>query len=402
MHVPPQPKIPTLDHISPSIYEASLVCLAKAVWYGVGDKNVLPPHPAAILGICFHSVLAAANTGKLGGDVEHARFVARELFDQEASLNYRSSHPLFKVKFPSVERLPYYNLYRERATLCASLIAAARKTNEPSEVPIQRATVRESQVETYLRSRDGLIIGRPDLLDRESGTVVDYKTGVIAGRPNEVSEREARQLRLYAFLAAEAGFPVSKGAIVRSDGHKAEIQMSKPEIAAEAGKAREQLQAINSASSQGRLFEELASPSAGNCLMCPCAVICERFWQNATPEWAATCGAFVEGRVTAVAERAQLGFQAVTLAVEVQKGTVDTRFASIEQIPRAWLLIQESCLPAVGDIVRITDARHCRTEGEIAVIRVDRALTNVWVIRATTATATSAQPHPGTRENCAR
>jgi hypothetical protein len=243
-----------------------------------------------------------------------------------------------------------------------------------------------------LRSNDGLIIGRPDLLDRESRTVVDYKTGMTAGGPNEVSEREARQLRLYAFLAREAGLSVSRGAIVRSDGRKAEIQLSDLEITEEACKARTQLQSINSASSQGQRFDDLASPSAENCTLCPCAVVCERFWQNATPEWFSTCGVFIEGRVTAVAERAQLGFQVVTLDIEVQKGTVGTRFASIEQIPRAWLLIEESCLPAVGDIVRITDARHSRTEGEIAVIRVDRALTNVWVI-GPTALRTSAQ-HP--------
>jgi len=393
MHVPQPPKIPTLDHISPSVYEASLTCLAKAVWYAAAGKGVLPTHPAAILGTCFHSVLAAANVGKLGRESEAARLSGRNLFDREAASNYRGSHPLLQAKFPNVERLPYYNLYRERAALYGSLVAAGRTLTETSE--LRGVTAKESQVETYLRSTDGLIVGRPDFLDRESGTVVDYKTGLIEG-PNEVSEREARQLRLYAYLAAEAGSPVSRGAIVRGDGRKAEIQMSEDEIDTEASKAKTQLQAINTASSSDRTFDDLASPSADNCSRCPCNVVCQRFWQNATPEWVSTCGLYVEGRVTRVTESAQAGFEAITLDMEVQRGTLSSALASVEQIPRAWLTIQDDRLPAVGDVVRITDARHSRTEGDVGVVRVDKTLTAVWV--ATRTSPISASGHPPTVE----
>src|ERR1051326_4993335 len=99
MEIPEAPPISTLERISPSIYEASLTCLAKADWYAFGERRILPGHPASILGTSFHTVIAAANFGTLGGNAEEVRVAARVLFDKQAKSLYENMHPLMHSKF---------------------------------------------------------------------------------------------------------------------------------------------------------------------------------------------------------------------------------------------------------------------------------------------------------------
>ncbi|MBI4473475.1 MAG: PD-(D/E)XK nuclease family protein [Acidobacteria bacterium] len=359
-------------------------CLAKAIWYGSADKKILPTHPAAILGTCFHAVVAAAHTGGLIGDnASVARTAARTFFDQQARLIYENAHPLLKAKYSDVGRLPYYNLHRERAALHASQIAAklssADLSGETHEVPGTQGST-----ELRLESADGLIVGRPDHIDVESETVVDYKSGIAAKDERAtVSDPETRQLRLYAYLASERGLRITKGAIVRGDGSVGEIEIPQAEAAAEAARARTQLEAVNSAVSAGQSFVESSSPSTEGCRMCSCIPLCETFWRDSKPEWADQCGLQVEGRVTDIVRTTAQGTTLVTFAVEVRRGTLDCSSAVIEQVPETWLLVQGAAIPQVGDTVRIVHARRAGPEGDIAVLRVDKILTSVWSVPTT-------------------
>src|SRR5262249_15621887 len=142
-----------------------------------GERGVLPSHPAAILGTCFHSVLAAANDGSLTGEGESAVSTARSLFDQQANILYEKAHPLVRAKFSTVDRLPYYNLHRESAALHAEEIIAADQSSQSSR---RHSTTyqRERHTEERFTSKDGLLVGRPDHLDGARRTVIDYKTGI--------------------------------------------------------------------------------------------------------------------------------------------------------------------------------------------------------------------------------
>jgi len=382
MQVPQPPRTGSLTHISPSAYEASLNCLAKAVWYSTGERRILPDQPTAILGTCFHTVLAAANIGRFNGDLERVRVSARDLFDEQAKFLYERAHPLLQAKFPSVERMPYYNLHRERATLHAASISSTRPISNISVDAGNEAVRGQSRSERQFASRDGLIVGRPDYVDRTSGTVVDYKTGVITdGQPSAVTEPEARQLRLYAYLVSEGGeLVVSKGAIVRGDGRRIEIDIPKSAADAEASRARAQLQAINAAGDAGKSFEDLASPSPTNCSMCSCIPLCDAFWRDSKPEWAESCGVHVEGRVTELNRTTIQDFRLVTLDVEVSRGTADCASVSLEQVPESWLTIRGSALPSVGDVVRLVHIRQSTSEAGVTIMRADKALTSVWVV----------------------
>src|ERR1041385_4806339 len=175
MEAPEAPAISTLERISPSIYEASLTCLAKATWHAFGERRILPGHPASILGTSFHTVIAAANFGILGGSADEVRVAARVLFDKQAESVYEKMHPLVHAKYGQPERLPYYNLHRERAALYASQVAGIRPAGSFPTKPDSHHRRTEMRIE----SKDGLIVGRPDHIDAAAGTVVDYKSGFV-------------------------------------------------------------------------------------------------------------------------------------------------------------------------------------------------------------------------------
>ena len=206
MFVPELPVLAQLEHITPSIYEASKSCLAKAAWFALGDTGVLPQHPAAILGTAFHVVVAAAQKGELPVTGVGDRAPARGLFDKTAQNLHASAHRLVKLKFPSAERLPFYHLKRERAAFTATPIAVSRLPSAGSAIAVGRLHSPTVRTESHLRSRDGRLVGRADNIDGRSRVVVDYKTGhTPEAESGVVSDSEARQLRLYAFLAAENG-----------------------------------------------------------------------------------------------------------------------------------------------------------------------------------------------------
>ena len=154
MIVPEPPLLARLERITPSIYEASIHCLAKAAWFAFGDVRVLPQHPAAILGAAFHVVVEVAHKGELPVAAVSDRSPARRLFDKTVQKLHQRAHRLVKLKFPSADRLPFYNLIRERATLTATPIAASRLPSAGSPAGAARLAP-AVRTESRLCSRDG-------------------------------------------------------------------------------------------------------------------------------------------------------------------------------------------------------------------------------------------------------
>lgn len=218
---------------------------------------------------------------------------------------------------------------------------------------------------------------------------MDFKSGIAAGdEPYAVSEAEAHQLRLYAYLTSERGISISKGVIVRGDGRRYQIEITKSDADAEASSARTQLQAINAAVADGRHFDDLASPSPENCRMCSCLPFCEAFWRDSRQEWADQCGVHIEGLVREVSTTTAQGVALVALSIEPQRGTLNCTSTFIEQIPEKWLTIEGASIPQVGDVVRVVHARQSNVEDDVAILRLDKALTSLWRV-----SQSSAEPH---------
>ena len=274
MRTPHTPTVSRFKQLSPSIYEAALHCKARAVWLVHGDRQSVPYHPKALLGICLHGVVEDAHTGKLNDlGVSDLLEAARTLFDQRANALYERVHPLLRAKFNSPQKIPFYHLYRERAAAEAAVIGS-RVSGSPQKTSAGTApSAPQLLVEKKLTSKDGLLVGRPDFVDLQAAEVVDYKTGAAPEEaPDGVSEAEARQLRLYVHLAHENGLTVSRAVIARADGKRALINISNADAAKEGQQAREVLIGLNKAA--GKTLEEVESPSANACFQCPFIAFC--------------------------------------------------------------------------------------------------------------------------------
>jgi PD-(D/E)XK nuclease superfamily len=363
--------IQKLDRITPTIYEAALKCHARASWTARGDNSDVPRHPRALLGLAAHAVFEGARRGAIeGGDVEERRKAAGRLFDTTMEGLFQKAHPLLVAKFGSHVRLPYFHLQRERTALMAAELADARRPS--TDAGVAGAPPMGRLVESMLQSRDGAIAGRPDVFDREGGTVMDYKTG---SRPPEggLTDGENRQLKLYAFLGMENGVQVRKGVVVRSDRSRAELDIADADVAAEASRARDTLEAHNRL--DGRAFADAATPSPDACRFCPCIPFCDAFWREADETWASECGWHMEGEVTAVQGDALLSVEMV-----VHRGTAPRGAAVLARLSERWLTFDGTHLPAPGDLLRVTDVLHVEESAEPAILRADRTSTAVWTI----------------------
>ncbi len=379
MTFPRPPKPAKLSSLSPSTYEAARCCKARAAWLALGDRDELPGSPAAILGLCFHKVAAAAQAGRLlaGDSVESE---ARRLFDEAAEKLFAKSHEVFKAKFGAKERLPCYYLRREESAALARTISPDEPRSQERRPSKQKPPTKG--IEQSLQSKDGLLYGRPDLINADHGEVVDYKTRrELPDGPNEVADQELRQLRLYAHLADENGVKIHSGTIVLADGGRLTVELDEGEVRREARSARAVLESYNAEVNDKTTFEEIASPSAENCRYCPCMVLCEAFWKLAEPSWREMVGAHVQGRLTSISRATVQGVNLITLQLEYAGGTIDNSGEIVlEQVPEEWLLGGRQSPPSQGDVVRIINARAAVSTTERAVLRADRAATETWVV----------------------
>lgn len=202
---PAPPAFRRIEHITPSVYLAALQCASRAAWLVGGDKAALPTHPSALSGSAFHELMRRARNRAYPGRTENERIAEAEVdFDGILQVLFDDAHPYVRMRFEAPERLPYYHLIRARAGYRAADIARRRSAVSLSKPPKGWSG---PSTEVLLTSRDGRIVGRLDYIDVSDGTIYDYKLRSPSFH-GEMSEREMRQLRLYAFLAIENGVPI--------------------------------------------------------------------------------------------------------------------------------------------------------------------------------------------------
>jgi len=384
MDLPPIPALRSLEYISPSFYNAALLCRARAAWQQFGPRGALPASTGSIIGACFHAVMEMGNQGRLSEGEEGIR-EAKAAFDRKAGQLFSEAHPLLKAKFLSPEKFPFYFERRARVAILAAKASSgviARQANAPGRGTAAQGRPADQArlVEQTLSSRDGLIKGRIDLWERSSSTVTDYKSGLEPkNAPSGITGNETRQLRLYVHLAQENGCTATTAAIVRGDGRPAAIAVSAADADSEAQKARQTLEQFNLAVSGGAHFYSLASPSREGCTGCPCLALCDPFWETAQPDWEASCGANAEGEIVEIQEASFAGSPLRSLSLKDCRGSAPAGDLVVEQIPLAWLSLGSS-VPDAGRRVRIVSAARLPQEPQNRVLRVDRVKnTAVWI-----------------------
>jgi hypothetical protein len=376
---PRPPKPAQLSRLSPSIYEALRVCRAKAAWLAFGERVALPGNPFAILGSCFHAVAEAAQKGLLRVADGNVTDAARKMFDDEAEQRYAEAHKALKAKYSDKERLPFYYARREAAAILARTLF-----DEAVEAPPSMHKTPARLIEKTLKSKDGLLRGRPDLLNIGTGEVVDYKTRREAsGEAEAITEQERRQLHLYAHLAAENGWPIHRGVILLASGTRLEMEIDAQEAQQEAQQARRELAAYNAAVIENTTFTELANPSEENCRRCPCMVVCEAFWHKAEPAWRDKIGIQVQGRLADTPSASLPGTNFIALQLVETTGTAERgKEIVLEQMPETWLQGSQEIGLEKGTLIKIINARESASTEEKVILRADRADTEVWVLPA--------------------
>ena len=363
------PAIVKIDTISPTIYEAALKCVARASWEALGDRHRVPTQPRALLGIAAHAVFEhARRVGFPGDTVEERNKAAENLFDETVESLFRKTHPLIRAKFKTHEHIPFLNIYRARTTQRATRMEPRPRYDGRSAS--HNATRAHTLVESTLTSKDGHVVGRPDVIDADNATIVEYKTGTGPGE-EAPTDAELRQLRLYAFLARENGIAIRRGIIERSNGGRDEVDISQTDAEAEGKRARGIVDEYNRHA--GRSFSDAATPSARACRYCPCIAFCTAFWETSDASWKTECGTQVEGTVDSVE-----GESLVSLNLNVSRGSGPTGPTVVTRLSRDWLTLHQMESPRTGEVVRVTDAAQVSDTSSPVELRADRDMTAIW------------------------
>ncbi|MDD9981586.1 MAG: PD-(D/E)XK nuclease family protein [Gammaproteobacteria bacterium] len=371
MLIPKPPAISDIDRISPTVYEAARLCVARASWTATGNRDEVPPQPRALLGLGAHAVFKLARRAGLPGATQEDRTRAAEAtFEEHVSALFRKTHPLLRAKFETVEHIPYFHIYRARTALIAAALRGGQSRGAKAHADHVTPDDRRTQLESMLTSRDGRVAGRPDVVDADSATVVDYKTGRVED-PRRISEREQRLLRLYAHLAQENGIEIRRGVIERANRARATMDIAREDAEAEGRRARDTLDAYRRFAN--RPFGEAANPSRETCRHCPCIPFCPAFWEKANPEWESGYGPQIEGTVESLD-----GDSLLSLRVTVSRGTIPRGSAVVGRLSRNWLTMGEAEIPRTRDVVRVTDARRTGDGATPTMLQADRETTAVW------------------------
>ena len=172
----------------------------------------------------------ARGVGLHGETSEERTKAAEDLFAETVKTLFGKTHPLIRTKFETHEHIPYFNIYRARTGQQAARMEA--KNRHAGDTAEQDTDAPQTLVESTLVSKDGRVLGRPDVVDAHNAAIVEYKTGV--GPDGETpTDSEMRQLRLYAFVAGENGIAIRKGIIERSNGDHDEVEISHTEAETE-------------------------------------------------------------------------------------------------------------------------------------------------------------------------
>lgn len=276
--------------------------------------------PAAFIGILIHRVLDRLVQQVLiaGGN---ASAELSRVWDEEVA--YLSAEQGLTPR--TVLEFPAYQVKRARVRHLVQrleLIWAGRDTSV------------DPRTEVDVASRDGLLVGRIDLvLPTEAGIVlIDYKSGTVWDAELGgmiASYRQQLELYVYLFTEQEGQWPVRAG-LLPLVGDPVEISVDPAVSSKLADLARGLLLAYNQMAKP-----PVGTPSPGTCAMCTYAARCATFWDNCGPSWSPNIVA-AQGTVT---RKFGAGSAVVSIDLVVEKGTVTPgetvmiRAISVQQHP---------------------------------------------------------------------
>ena len=280
------------------------------------------------------------------------------------------------MKFPSPVKLPFYNLFRERAA-----ILAAERCGRVQDGPTSGSGSKAAIAERRFTSADGLLVGRPDLIDVQRAEIVDYKTGVAG------EEARAGGLRTGSPAAQPVCLPRRSGRHRRLEGNyrpRRRRDRDNRDSGANRRKrgprqARAALADYNAAV-DGRSFSTWRGQRRTAVGCAPVFQYASRSGRPPIHHGRTPRGVHLEGIVIALDHATVQATPLVSLQVDASRGTLGSATVFAEQIPVAWTTVDGDRRPEVGDIMRIVDGHLISPEDPI-IVQADRSMTSVWRVR---------------------
>jgi RecB family exonuclease len=214
---PPVDTVRVPSCFSPSNFADLLQC-PLSVLHGLGDHELLPPHPRAILGTLIHKVMdrvrrSSPDSAEVA--IETAATIFTELLTTEErrlnkDLATRELVPLRRAVGRTAwwNRLAYLKTWAAAVTTQrrgdrASHILGYRYTKSDTNIPEAKTDTVQLGTERPLVVPELRLSGRPDYLERdldETIHVTDLKTGTVLDREGRPDDKYALQVRLYALM----------------------------------------------------------------------------------------------------------------------------------------------------------------------------------------------------------
>lgn len=317
-------ELPIIQATSPTLAESMRVCYLRA---GLSKAKGISPYilgnPKGWLGSAYHEVLEKLPDVDL--EKESIDGAVDRLFNHAVQAQHKRNleHSLDR-RFGAPVTWPGYYVARESVLLRARELARTTPKVDAVGPSVQTtvAVIRERELSAF----DGHLVGRPDII--RGHEVLDYKSGTIVefdevAQSDVVKAAYVRQLRIYGFLVKETfGWWPTHGYLLPLAGASVEVRLDPDECSHEAAEAVALMQGYNKKVSSGAAVKEFASPSAKHCQWCPYKLLCEPFWQIASPEWSDQLdGTTVEGVVVDVPSAIYAG-AAKALSLDVERGNI--------------------------------------------------------------------------------
>jgi RecB family exonuclease len=257
-----------IDRMSPSLFHELEACALRVAFRRQHHEQPAISSSAALLGRMCHAALEQlVVNGELWAEDWSTRLLDR--WHQEVATT-EAHHP----ELGPPDAWPGFHLKRARLrTLAAHLRELVAETPRDLLFP-----------EVELRSQDGLLFGRADLIVRgQPSLIIDYKTGGVidlaSGLPREAYRQ---QMQLYAYLEQQTtGAWPHRAILMPLAEDSVDVHVEAEECLSLAERARAALAAYNTRVPAA----QPANAGPVTCAWCEFAVSCDAFWHAAAPTW---------------------------------------------------------------------------------------------------------------------
>lgn len=266
--------------ISPSSYHSFQSCRLKEILSANGYQPLLPAMPAARIGSVVHTIIEAANAGKVKSETQFNDLWKKEIKNCEEKM---LSNLLERHLIPLEETASDYDV---KKIMTFKMISSFFSSNQKQFSAGGR--IRQNE---WLKTKDDKISGKIDLITTTASGVVisDYKTGKIVDENNgNPKEKYQLQLKLYAALYFENynSWP-DKLLLVGIDRTSLEVKFSEDECIKLLEQAKNLLNDTNECIESNSVPSNFANPSPEACKYCLFRPGCQKYWQKRTEaeEW---------------------------------------------------------------------------------------------------------------------